>query len=594
MRPEDMGIRYLNDLRSRFLFQTDPKLPDQNRYVMHDLIHDMAQSVSADECLLLQDLSSQNNGGMLHTVRHMSVEVADESLEREIRGVRDLNKLHSLRFGAKLKVEITWFSKLSNILFLSLKGCRLVKLPESIGDLHSLRYLDISHSRVQELPEKFWQLYNLQVVDATRSSLKAISNDVTKLINLPHLALPKGCSPKLTDICGLGNLSHLRKLEHFTVGKGNGRKIGELKGMNQLSGKLTIRNIQNVESKEEAAAARLVDKKHLQELVLLWRWRPVSRAVTSENGVVEGLCPPPRIQRLKIANFEGDSFSPSWFKPESLPTLRSLELDGCHGLTSLSIPSFRSLKQLKLTDLGIETLSTFAHSIGGDRTMQHESSSISSSNIGIAFLRGLTSIRLSHCQKLRNVDQLLSPEYVPSIKSIWITHCPSLVSIPTESFGGFDHLQDLKIMWCNNLACERAIVLPPSLRRLHMGRSGDLDKSFPACLQNRNLTSLIALRLESCSNMESIPIGTNLQLKYLHLGFCSELSSIRGSEALSSMQYAYVLNCSKLLEVEQPFTRDLLTKEEKDEYNRFSCPANTRPRRRDIVEELIKRDFYGV
>jgi len=57
MHLEDIGIRYLNELTDRCLFQTDPKFPNHNRYVMHDLIHDTAQHVSMHECLLMTDLS---------------------------------------------------------------------------------------------------------------------------------------------------------------------------------------------------------------------------------------------------------------------------------------------------------------------------------------------------------------------------------------------------------------------------------------------------------------------------------------------------------------------------------------------------------
>ncbi|BAS88531.1 Os04g0312050 [Oryza sativa Japonica Group] len=271
----------------------------------------MAQSVSVNECLLLQDLSSRNEGRKLHAVRHMSVQVADESLKSELRDIQYLNKLHSLRLGINLKVEITWFNQLSNILFMSLQGCKLVKLPESIGELHSLRYLDISHSCVKELPEKFWRLYSLQVVDARRSSLRAISPDVTKLINLRRLALPTNCALKLSVLTRLGNLSRLRNLKYFTVAPRNGRKIGELKDMDKLSGTLTIKSICNVKSKEEASEARLVDKQYLKTLDLWWRDSDGYNVMSSENGVLEGLCPPRRIECLKVENFRGDSFCSS-------------------------------------------------------------------------------------------------------------------------------------------------------------------------------------------------------------------------------------------------------------------------------------------
>uniref|UniRef100_A0A0D3GF60 NB-ARC domain-containing protein n=1 Tax=Oryza barthii TaxID=65489 RepID=A0A0D3GF60_9ORYZ len=464
-RLEDMGIRYLDDLRSRFLFQTDPKYPNRTRYVMHDLIHDMAQSVSVDECLLMQDLRSRNERRMLYAVRHMSVEVADESLKSGMRGIQDLNKLHSLRFGINFNVEITWFNQLSNILYLSLKGCTVVKLPESIGELNSLRYLDISYSGVQELPEKFWCLYSLQVVDANGSSLKAISPDVIKLINLRRLALPTGCSPKLSEISRLGNLSRLWNLQYFTVGTGDGRKIGELRGMNQLSVALLISSICNVKNEEEAAEASLVEKWYLQNLVLQWRKKVTSLVKSSENGVLEALHPPPRIEHLTVQGFGGDSFSPSWFRLESLLTLRSLVLFHCGVLKILSIPSFPSLELLTLSgNIRLKTVTILGGSTGGE-TMQHASSSSSSSN-GTACLSGLTYIGLYSCEDLQNLDRCLSPEYLPSIKSIEIDSSSDLgLSMPVDSFVGFKYLQDLKIH-CK-LLCPQGMVLPPSLRRLY-------------------------------------------------------------------------------------------------------------------------------
>jgi len=50
MRLQDVGIRYLDELRGRCLFQTDPKFHYQDRYVMHDLIHDTVQQASMHEC----------------------------------------------------------------------------------------------------------------------------------------------------------------------------------------------------------------------------------------------------------------------------------------------------------------------------------------------------------------------------------------------------------------------------------------------------------------------------------------------------------------------------------------------------------------
>nr|TKW09106.1 hypothetical protein SEVIR_6G071100v2 [Setaria viridis] len=256
--------QYLDDLRGRCLFQTDPKFPNQDKYVMHDLIHDTAQYVSIHECFSMKDLS-----GMTNKPRHMSVEVDGKSLST-MTNIQNLNKLRSLRFRTELDVEITWFSQLSNILFLSLKGCKLKSLPQSICGLNSHRYVDISYSNINEVPSKFWCLNSLQVVVAFGSCLRTIHQD-----------------PLLT---------YQRNLRYFTVEARRG-VIGELKGMNQLSGMLCIKSIHTVRSKEQAAEARLVDKKYLKEIELNWRTNPrVFEPKPRENEVIDGLCPNERIE----------------------------------------------------------------------------------------------------------------------------------------------------------------------------------------------------------------------------------------------------------------------------------------------------------
>jgi len=527
-----VGIRYLDELRGRCLFQTDPKFPDQDRYVIHDLIHDTAQQASMHECLLMTDLHNE----VIHEWRHMSVEVDGEPLST-LEKILHLNKLRSLRFGAKLKVEMTWFSLLSNILFLSLRGCKLEGLPESICELSSLRYLDISHSHIKELPAKFWCLYSLQVVDASCSLLGTIHQDVTKLINLRQLALPEKASLALSRIPGLGNLSCLRNLSYFTVVRKNG-VFQELNGMNQLRGTLCIKSIRAVNSMKEAAEARLVDKKHLKELDLHWgdgtrTWNPRP----CENEVIDGLCPHETIQHLKVYSFGGDRL-PNWLNPEDLQNLRSLRFSCCHHLETLSNPYFTGVTQ-------------------GGSTGQHASSSTNCSN-GIAFVAftRLTSVSLVSCKGLKNLDQFLSPKNLPSLASILLSDCTSLESIPAQEFVGFVHLRFLKISFCRSLVCSRPseeiMVLPPSLRRLCVWCCGELDRSFPSCLQK--LTSLTVLCLVECGNVESIPLDSipcRNKLRYLVLRDCKELSSIGGSGIPSSIAFKYVGNCPKLTSVYQ-------------------------------------------
>ncbi|CAO2186857.1 unnamed protein product [Urochloa humidicola] len=532
---EDIGISYLEELRGRCLFQTDPNSPDQNRYVMHDLIHGTAQQVSMHECFLMKDLNR-----VVHKLRHMSVEVDGKSLST-MEVIQHLNKLRSLRFGTKLDVEITWFSQLSNILFLSLRGCKLEGLPESICELSSLRYLDISHSHVKELPERFWRLYSLQVVDANRSRLRTVHQDVIKLTNLRRLALPMKASMALSKVRGLGNLSCLRNLSYFTIVRKN-RGFQELKGMNQLRGTLCIRSIHTVKSKEEAAEARLIDKKYLKELDLHWRINPDTLTLRpSENEVIDGLCPYERIERLKVHHFWGDRL-PSWLNPKNLQNLRSLEFSDCLYFETLSIPHFASGTQ-------------------DGSTGQHASTSTSCSNsIAFSAFTHLTAIRIAGCHGLKTLDQFLTPKNLPSVESIMLERCHNLESIPADSFVGFVHLRDLKLCSCGSLVFpyRREMVLPPSLRRLCIVSCGQLDRSFLSCL--KKATSLTVLCLTACQNIESIPldlIPCRNTLRFLLLACCDKLSSIGRSGIPSSIECVSVSCCPKLTQVQQPYKKNI-------------------------------------
>ena len=93
--------------------------------------------------------------------------------------------------------------------------------------------------------------------------------------------------------------------------------------------------------------------------------------------------------------------------------------------------------------------------------------------------------------------------------------------------------------------------MPPALRRLSVSFCGELGNSFPDCLENLNFLTL--LHLEACLTIRLIrlnSINTN-NLKALVLRDCLELSSIGGSQVLSSIQHVDINGCPKLTEVQQ-------------------------------------------
>lgn len=57
---------------------------------------------------------------------------------------------------------------------------------------------------------------------------------------------------------------------NFTILKKDGCWIEELKNLNDFSGELSIKNLENVKSLEEAENARLHLKKGIHKLCLMW------------------------------------------------------------------------------------------------------------------------------------------------------------------------------------------------------------------------------------------------------------------------------------------------------------------------------------
>ncbi|KAM0936567.1 putative virus X resistance protein-like, coiled-coil [Dioscorea sansibarensis] len=70
-RMEDVGYSYFDELVSRSFFQAQ-----NGNYVMHDAIHDLAQSISIDECVRLED-KSQND--MTDKALHSSVQKTENT-----------------------------------------------------------------------------------------------------------------------------------------------------------------------------------------------------------------------------------------------------------------------------------------------------------------------------------------------------------------------------------------------------------------------------------------------------------------------------------------------------------------------------------
>ncbi|WKA02268.1 hypothetical protein VitviT2T_020479 [Vitis vinifera] len=165
---EAMARSYFFDLLSRSFFQQSSV--DKSQYLMHDLIHDLAQFISGKEFLRLEDKAEVvKQSNIYEKARHFSyirgdtdvyVKFKPLSKVKCLRTFLSLDPLHGFKiYCLTKKVPEDLLPELRFLRVLWLSGYEITKLPDSIGSLKHLRYLNLSYSSIKELPESTSTVY---------------------------------------------------------------------------------------------------------------------------------------------------------------------------------------------------------------------------------------------------------------------------------------------------------------------------------------------------------------------------------------------------------------------------------------------------
>ncbi|KAM1139596.1 hypothetical protein FF1_039727 [Malus domestica] len=541
-RIEDVAGRYVSELLSRSFIQH--YLNDAKRFVMHDLIHDLAQSVSGKTFFRLEE-NAESNSELPTKTRHLSYIRNPEDVFQKfepfskvecLRTFLPLHPLHGFSLSSITdKVPRDMMPKMRFLRVLSFSGYLIAKLPDSIGNLKSLRYLNLSHCEIEELPESTSSLYNLQTLILFRCvSLSTLPTDMGNLKNLRHLNLI-GTNLKSMPL-GMGRLTNLQMLSDFVVGKATGSGIAEFKDLSHLRGSLSISGLHEVGSIRDAIQAKLEAKNYLDELVLDWSSNgDSSRTEKIETDVLDALQPHENLKKLTIKYYGGTEF-PSWMIDPMFSNMVYLHLYGCTKCTSL--PSLGQLPSLK--DLVIEGMDGINH-VGleffgdGDdyripfpslETLRFENmkeweewSSIEDGRLdgfpGLCelsifrcpklrkFSHGFSSLkklRIKNCAALTTFSRLsglgnLEPAEFPSLRQLVLVGCSELDELPVT----IPSLEYLEIDGCKNLA-----ALP---RLMGLITLSVLDASVELLGCMMELSSLTSLHLNNVSQVKSLPEG---------------------------------------------------------------------------------------
>ncbi|XP_058225838.1 putative disease resistance RPP13-like protein 1 [Rhododendron vialii] len=510
---EEEGYECFHELLSRSFFQRSNA--NDSLYVMHVLVHDLAQYVMGDFCYRLED---GNPHGIAEKVRYFSfVQSRFGSFEKfkEIKEAKCLRTFLPLkrrdiggeRLSEKAVDEI--FSRLTRLRLLSLPGHRISELPHSIGNLIHLRFLDLSYNRIKELPESICTLYNLETLLLVRCDLlTTLPADLVKLISLRHLDL-SGTNLKEMPV-NISKLKDLQQLPVFVVGKCAG--LNELGEFYCLRGTISISRLQNVKNGNYALEAKMSEKEHLEKLAL--EWDSTTEDPQIARDVLQKLKPHTNLKHLEIKNYGGTGF-PIWLGDQSYDNIVSLRLVNCKNCLSLPpVGQMPSLKELSIARMsGITSV---------DHEFYGKSSSLSKS------FQSLQTLRFEYMSKW--VDwRILDAGEFPRLQKLEFIECPKLIGgLPKVS-----SLVRLEIKECPKLVA--SLPNTTSIRELELSECQGMQ------LQWQRVSSVEKLRISSFSSLKKFPseVVALTNLKELYVGQCPRLY-ISPSEEMSQ--------CSMFLE----------------------------------------------
>ena len=463
-RIEEVGESHFHQLLSKSFFQKS--VAHDLLFVMHDLIHDLAKLISGKSCVRLDDTHEVQN--ISKTTRHsLYFENTGSKAKAPFKRFEALTEGKGLRTLLELKFECGYqINKrvgLHNMLpewrylrVLSLQHYKNIDLPRSIGQLKHLRYLNLSFTMIKRLPDSVCDLYNLQTLLLSGiSSLVGFPTRMDKLINLRYLDV-SGCGEMPSHI---GKLTRLQKLSEFIVGpQEHGVRISELKEISEIRGKLEISRLENVVNAVDALKASMKDKKHLDELSLIW-----SSCVGEGNETDQIL---ETLQAHAISNLKKLNITNSpclnlrdWGRNFGLLNLLSLELDGCRNL--LRLPSLGRLPRLNYLRIsGMENLETVGIEFYGY------------SDLNFPSLQTLIFCNMERWTRWENTyssDALSRRDPFPCLQKLCIRDCPYLAVVEVFEFSS---LKTLEIHGCGGLY-EVCYFNVPNIRELKMKNYGD-------------------------------------------------------------------------------------------------------------------------
>uniref|UniRef100_A0A7N0TXA4 NB-ARC domain-containing protein n=1 Tax=Kalanchoe fedtschenkoi TaxID=63787 RepID=A0A7N0TXA4_KALFE len=445
---EDVARGYFDHLLLNFFIQESSTDPSQ--FVLHDLVHDLAEYVSRGLCVNWADINLQSR-------RLSYIQGKDEMLLYNLK-VQKLTRLRTFlpkvnKYGELYLDDKILSDMLSNfklLRVLSLQGYRISVLPDSVGDMKLLRYMNISETHIECLPQRICRLYNLQFLILRGCyRLKRLPTNIVDLVNLRYLNVDDTRLEEMPD--GIGRMKSLQMLPNLVLGKGKSKHMKELKGVTSLHGELQISGLENITDPEHVVAAQLGKKEYLEKLVLEWQWIEERETTTLDERVLDAIQAHENLKKLTISWYGGKRLS-TWIvgmTPSSYVMLQSLCISNCFNLETL--PPLGNLPALK--SLTIDS-SNCIKSMGGEFCGGGSNPFPALEILNIERMEVLERWSFSGGDGMG----------FPSLKELRIRRCPMLTNMPFC----FPTLTALEIEGCGNVFGSNMCSGSPSLGSLRL------------------------------------------------------------------------------------------------------------------------------
>ncbi|KAG6511959.1 putative disease resistance protein RGA1 [Zingiber officinale] len=527
---ETNGNRVFNDLVMGSFFLLAPSRDFEydshvTKCMMHDLMHDLARSTSADVYWNSDQESVEDIGNRIY---HLQIDQRMfQNMTQVISGkkplyLRTFMLLHSFSAFTRLSINLLEvFSELKFLRALDLTYGGIWEVPTSIGNLIHLRYLNLSNNNIGVLPDSVTLLPNLQYLNLSfNRELRELPKELGNMQNLRDLNLQKDF--RLTHMpCGLSRLTNLRSLPLFIASEKTGTcSILELEDL-KLHGEMKIKFSKDFKN-YSCGGRKILKNKDLNEL-----WLEFNGLERYDKDILDDLYPNTSLKKFNIFNYRSPQF-PAWLMELQLPNLVEVRLENCSGCEH--IPPFGNLqflKKLRLRSIAdITHIGAEFHGYGGFPSLQE------------LFLHEMDNLE-EWSSESHVVDQLF-----PVLQKLWISKCPKLESMPR-----LPRVQELTISYFSGslLSCLRRLT---SLHVLKVNNKDDMTSLPSGCI--RSLTSLRELEIIECRELQSLPGDEILYLEMLRsltIERCNNLASFLSEvgRRLSSLRFLRLSQCPSII-----------------------------------------------